>query len=96
MATKFKKSVCEVHKYHSPRPQRIDVHHVWPSALGGPDVASNVIGACQTGHTNIHMLIDIYIKAGDKQVPWSTLKYFGSSERKYALLGYNRIVNHKL
>jgi hypothetical protein len=95
MATKFKKTICEVHKYHSPRPQRVDVHHVWPSAMGGPDVQENVIGACQTGHTNIHMLIDTYIK-NKGIVPWTTLRSYGPSERKYAKLGYDRITKKSL
>jgi len=96
MTTKYHKTECEVHKYHSPRPQRVDVHHIWPSATGGPDVPENVIGACQTGHTNIHVLMDIYVKAAGKPVPWTTLRSFGPNERKYAKLGYTRITNKKL
>ncbi len=48
---------CVLHKYHSPEVVSFDVHHVVPTYMGGPDVASNRVVVCPTGHRNVHVLI---------------------------------------
>jgi len=93
MTTKYHKTVCEIHNSHYPKPHRIDVHHIWPTGEGGPDVPSNVLGVCQTGHTNIHELLELYLDGG---VLWEIERTYGANERKYAKLGYERISNQKL
>ena len=48
---------CVVHGYHYPTPLRTVVHHVWPKEYGGPDIESNKVKVCDTGHYNIHELL---------------------------------------
>jgi hypothetical protein len=93
MTTKYKKEECELHNSHYPTPKRIDVHHIWPTGEGGPDVPENIIGVCQTGHTNVHELLEAYLAA---EVTPGILNKYGKNEQKYALLGYKRISNQKL
>ena len=93
MTTKYKKEKCELHNSHYPAPRRIDVHHIWPSGEGGPDIPENIVGVCQTGHTNIHTLLEIYLDGGPEVGAERT---FGKNERKYAKLGYERISNQTL
>lgn len=55
--------MCQLHKTHaSAEPLTLDVHHVWPLAMGGPDTAGNKVSICQTGHRNIHHLIHLMIR----------------------------------
>jgi hypothetical protein len=49
---------CSVHRYHWPRPTRTVLHHIWPLGMGGPDVKTNKVQVCDTGHYTIHGLID--------------------------------------
>lgn len=49
--------VCVLHRYHRPEVVSFDVHHVIPTYMGGPDVLSNRIVVCPTGHRNLHVLI---------------------------------------
>ena len=49
---------CQVHRTHSPIPLRTVPHHIQPQAMGGPDVAANKVQVCDTGHFNIHRLLD--------------------------------------
>lgn len=49
---------CALHKDHgSARPIRGAVHHVWPRGAGGPDVATNRVTICETGHANVHAIM---------------------------------------
>src|SRR3954463_14860859 len=53
---------CEVHGSHRPNPLRLVVHHIQPLGMGGPDVASNKVVVCDTGHYNIHRLMGYLLK----------------------------------
>lgn len=75
-------STCEVHTRHSPRSLRIEVHHIQPRGMGGPDIASNRVSVCPTGHFNIHHVLDLLL-AG-KPVNVGTPK-----ERALAKQGYD-------
>jgi len=55
-------SACQVHAYHWPKPLRTVVHHLQPLAMDGPDVASNRVTVCDTGHFNIHRCLDDLLK----------------------------------
>ena len=48
---------CQLHGYHSPKPLVIVKHHVVPLSCGGPDLASNWLMVCDTGHRNLHTLM---------------------------------------
>jgi hypothetical protein len=71
---------CIVHGYHWPVPVRTVRHHIWPKEWGGPDVESNLVNVCDTGHYNIHAYMDAAF--GGKPVPKITKR-----ERLYAELG---------
>lgn len=86
---------CQVHRQHVPVSHQNHHHHVWPLALGGPDVTENIIIVCPTGHYNIHTLLDQYVLHRG-EVPWSVLKRYGFSERDVAQLGYRRYARGSL
>lgn len=71
---------CEVHAYHSPRPQYQEVHHRVPLSWGGSDDVENRINVCPTGHRNIHRLLDALRDGADV-----TLSDWGPGERATAL-----------
>lgn len=49
---------CALHVDHgTARPLRGAVHHVLPQGAGGPDVASNRVTVCETGHANLHAVM---------------------------------------
>jgi len=49
---------CALHKDHgSARPITGVVHHVQPRGAGGPDVESNRVHICPTGHYNVHAVM---------------------------------------
>lgn len=49
---------CSLHKDHgSAKPIRGAVHHVWPRGAGGPDIPSNRVAVCETGHANVHTVM---------------------------------------
>lgn len=49
---------CQVHIYHAPTPLRTVEHHIVPQAMGGLTVPTNVVTVCDTGHFNIHRVLD--------------------------------------
>lgn len=49
---------CVVHDTHRPRPLGTVVHHIQPKSAGGPDIPSNRVEICDTGHRNVHRLLD--------------------------------------
>jgi len=75
---------CEVHKYHWPRPLRTVKHHIWPQEYGGPTVPTNLVLVCDTGHYNIHAVLDALLKG---TTPPKTHK----AEQSLALAGYAAI-----
>ncbi len=81
---------CEVHKAHTPRSHINEKHHVWPLGHGGPDIPTNLVVVCATGHNNIHRLLELMLR-GNGQVAYPTLRQFTTGERQYARLGYDRI-----
>lgn len=88
-------SPCQVHNSHTPHSHVNEVHHIWPKGDGGPNVASNRIVVCATGHNNIHKLID-ELKASKGEVPYAVLRQYSFKEREYAQLGYLRLTRHAL
>lgn len=62
---------CQVHKTHRPVPLRWVEHHIQPLAMGGMNVPENRVKVCDTGHYNIHRLLDVLLLE-DKQNPVET------------------------
>lgn len=79
---------CAAHEFHSPRPQRYDQHHVWPKYMGGPE-DGELVALCQTGHTNVHCLLDEYEEHGQTP-PWPVRRSFGPGERRLAEEAWRR------
>lgn len=80
---------CDVHAYHSPRPQDVDLHHILPKFMGGPDEESNMVRVCPTGHRNVHLLLAEYLRIHAKP-PWAVLRQYGGDERYLAQDGWDR------
>lgn len=81
--------VCGAHRFHSPRPQYLDEHHIHPLSWGGPDTKDNVVPLCQTGHANVHDLLREYQKLGETP-PWETRRQHGPGERALAAEAWRR------
>ena len=80
--------LCSIHRYHSPRPQETDLHHVLPLSWGGPNTDENVIPVCQTGHANVHRLLTAF-RRSNGFVAWEIQRQFGYAERLLAKQGYD-------
>jgi len=76
-------ATCEVHKYHWPPPLGLVTHHIQPLGMGGPDTPENKITVCDTGHRNIHRILDAFFRG----VPAKTLGT--KKEYAYAEQGYD-------
>lgn len=81
---------CQVHNRHVPASHVNEVHHVWPLGHDGPDIPENRIVVCATGHNSIHDLL-AKLLAANGDVPASEQRGYSRGERRYALLGYQRI-----
>lgn len=82
---------CTLHHRHLPESHINHRHHVWPLGEGGPDIEDNIIVACPTGHYNIHLLYNEF-KTHMGKVPFHILRTYAHEERRYAELGYKRMV----
>lgn len=82
---------CVAHRFHSPRPTYLEVHHVLPLGWGGPDTRENEVTVCSTGHASIHRLLNLYRMSGGKP-PWILRRQWGHGERKVAERGWQAYV----
>jgi hypothetical protein len=62
-------------------------HHVWPLGYHGPDKKSNKIRICPNAHSDIHYLMDRWLKG--KPVD---LREYGESVRYWAKVGYDQVI----
>ena len=91
---RLSRRTCQVHATHVPRIDRAGgwftthKHHIQPLALGGPDVASNWVQVCPTGHDAIHELLRAWIKADGEPV-WEIRRYYHPEERWLAKQGFS-------
>lgn len=76
---------CKVHGYHWPEPLRTVRHHILPEAEGGKATVDNLQDTCDTGHYNIHYLLEL-LEEGKPIVHLGTRK-----ERAIAEEGWRRI-----
>jgi 5-methylcytosine-specific restriction endonuclease McrA len=77
---------CVAHRFHSPRPQTLALHHVFPASLGGADDGETV-ALCPTGHDNVHELLKAYRDRGQTP-PWELRRQYGPGERHLAAEGW--------
>lgn len=78
-------TTCAAHTHRELVP--IEVHHIWPTYLGGPDISANKVRVCSNAHSAIHFYLDLLIKH-DGYVPWPTGRRYGKRVRDLALRGY--------
>lgn len=79
-------AACTVHRNHEPRPLLVELHHVQPTAMGGPDTDANKVAVCVQGHYNIHELLKDLIERG-------VMRRGGTAtERRLAQQGYDQWV----
>lgn len=78
---------CQVHGDHRPRVGDVEVHHIWPKGMGGPDVPGNKVSICPTGHTNVHMLLREWVRLG-AEPPWEVRQRYHPAERDLAERGF--------
>lgn len=57
-------AICLCRATHSPHPLELNEHHILPLAMGGPDVPSNRVFICPTGHANVHELLRHMLRDG--------------------------------
>lgn len=55
---------CLCVKKHTPQPVILDIHHIIPKSRGGPDIISNKVTVCPTGHAMIHAYMRHFDYAG--------------------------------
>lgn len=55
---------CVCVSQHRPPPLELNVHHILPVFLGGPDVADNKITICPTTHANVHEILRLLLQRG--------------------------------
>jgi predicted restriction endonuclease len=81
---------CRCVSRHSPPVRIADEHHVWPKALGGPDIAANKVVLCSNAHRLVHEYLDRIQKANGEVKHLDTVG-FPKSVRQIAELGWERI-----
>ncbi len=70
---------------HRPPVMEFFEHHIWPSGMGGPNVASNRIWLCPTTHANVHEILRMLVaRAGLLTYP----QLLALSERPVAKYAY--------
>ena len=82
---------CGAHTHHSLVP--IEVHHIWPLGMGGPDVKDNRIPLCSNAHSAVHSFLTLLIK-GSGAVPWAVARRYGYRIRALARRGYTQWQEH--
>lgn len=75
---------CAVHVHRSIVP--LEMHHIFPLGMGGPDTEENLVSVCSNGHSAIHDLLRQMVKG---KVPWKIKRHYGYRIRRLAKRGYN-------
>jgi hypothetical protein len=66
---------CHCVLRHSPVPQELHRHHVWPLGEGGPDTSANLRWLCPTSHSGAHKLWREYRKCAGTP-PWEITRHY--------------------
>jgi 5-methylcytosine-specific restriction endonuclease McrA len=85
---------CFVHRHRDDVP--LEVHHVFPKGLGGPDVTANRVTVCSNGHGSVHSLLDKMLKAHTEKVPWRVRRRYGRKVRRLAAAGYLAVTSRAI
>lgn len=83
---------CHCVRDHVPNPKVMHKHHIVPKAWGGTDAEppswmsddqSNLVVLCPTAHSNVHRLLNDYVRHKGKP-PWSLVEHYTHYERELA------------
>lgn len=85
-------TTCAVHVHRSWVP--LEIHHILPLGLGGPNKAENKCSVCSNGHGQVHEFIRLLTVYGGK-VPWLKALRFGRKVRALATRGYSEWLANK-
>lgn len=55
---------CKCVTEHRPHPLELNLHHVLPLYLGGPDVDTNKVWLCPSAHVSVHELLRLMMRVG--------------------------------
>ena len=64
-----------------------EIHHVWPTAYHGPDIASNKVKICPNAHSDIHWLLERMLEGKP-----NNLREYGPAVRALAVRGYAAVM----
>lgn len=81
---------CWAHTHRDDVP--LEVHHLWPVGLGGPDTRANRISICANAHSATHDLLDKMLKARTPELSWLVRRRYGRKIRRLAVAGYTAIL----
>ena len=60
---------CSLHVTHVPKSAWVELHHIQPKAMLGPDTLDNLVACCPTGHYNVHSYMSWLIFGKDAGDP---------------------------
>lgn len=77
---------CWAHRHRDDVP--LELHHVWPKGVGGPDAKANRVLICSNAHSSTHDLLAKMVKARTVDLPWLVRRRYGRKVRRLAVAGY--------
>ncbi len=88
---------CQVHRRHIPWVSDVEIHHIHPTGMGGPNTPDNQVDTCPTGHTNLHNLLRLALRGNMdvKDIPWYLRRKYSRSERLITETALRRIREHE-
>ena len=78
---------CACVDRHTPIPQELHRHHVWPLGEGGPDIAVNLRWICPTSHSAVHKLWREY-QQHRTTPPWEIRRHYNRFVRDLVADGW--------
>lgn len=81
---------CQAHLSHCPEPLNFATHHILPLSWGGPDIPSNKVRVCATGHENIHTVLNWMVHAGGTAIPYEYRRRVGTATWAYAVTAWEQ------
>ncbi len=79
---------CAVHKHRNDVP--IELHHIWPIGMGGPDAPGNIVSVCANGHHAVHDYMRLLARGS---ATFLQRRRYGKKVRRLAIDGLTRAAN---
>jgi 5-methylcytosine-specific restriction endonuclease McrA len=84
---------CFAHRHREDVP--LEVHHIWPTGNGGPNIKPNRVSLCANAHSATHDLLTRTLRAG-RPLPWSVRRRYGRKIRRLAAAGFTAITTRTI